>query len=101
MSEENKPIHNEKVEQSEIPPSSGKVKPPGNEQQLNTSSTDETIPEAEQPITHNPFETGKWIGLKTKEKNPKWLGGNYSATWWKRNGVWKLRSELFVTLKHY
>ena len=47
------------------------------------------------------FETGKWIGLKTKEKKPKWLGGNYSAMWWKRNGVWKLRSELFVTLKHY
>ena len=47
------------------------------------------------------FETGKWIGLKTKEKNPEWLGGNYSAMWWKRDGVWKLRSELFVTLKHY
>ena len=47
------------------------------------------------------FETGKWIGLKTKEKNPKWVGGNYSAMWWKRNGEWKLRSELFVTLKHY
>lgn len=47
------------------------------------------------------FETGKWIGLKTKEKNPKWLSGNYSAMWWKRDGVWKIRSELFVTLKHY
>jgi ketosteroid isomerase-like protein len=47
------------------------------------------------------FETGKWIGLKTKDKNPKWLGGDYSAMWWKRDGVWKLRSELFVSLKHY
>ena len=47
------------------------------------------------------FETGKWIGLKTKDKNPKWLGGNYSAMWWKRTGVWKIRSELFVSLKHY
>jgi hypothetical protein len=47
------------------------------------------------------FETGKWIGLKTNDKNPKWLGGNYSAMWLKRNGIWKLRSELFVTLKHY
>lgn len=47
------------------------------------------------------FETGKWIGLKTKEKKPKWVGGNYSAMWWKRNGIWKIRSELFVTLKHY
>jgi len=47
------------------------------------------------------FETGKWIGLKTKDKTPKWLGGNYSAMWWKRDGVWKLRSELFVTLRHY
>ena len=47
------------------------------------------------------FETGKWIGLKTLQQNPKWLGGNYSAMWWKRNGMWKLRSELFVTLKHY
>ena len=41
--EENKPIQNEE-----------EVKPPNNEQQLNNHSTDETIPEAEQPITHNP-----------------------------------------------
>ena len=41
--EENKPIHNEEFEQSEIPPSSGKVKPPNNEQPLNTPSTDEPI----------------------------------------------------------
>lgn len=47
------------------------------------------------------FETGKWIGLKTKDKNPKWIGGKYSAMWCKRNSVWKLRSELFVLLKHY
>ena len=47
------------------------------------------------------FETGKWVGLKTKEKNPKWVGGNYSAMWWKRDGIWRLRSELFVTLRHY
>ena len=47
------------------------------------------------------FETGKWIGLKTKDKSPKWIGGNYSAMWRKRDGVWKLRSELFVSLKHY
>ena len=44
--EENKPVNNEEVEQSEIPPSSGKVKPPNNpqdtlhEQQLNNPSTD-------------------------------------------------------------
>lgn len=47
------------------------------------------------------FETGKWVALKTQQKKPEWLGGNYSAMWWKRNGEWKLRSELFVTLKHY
>ena len=47
------------------------------------------------------FETGKWIALKTQQQKPEWLGGNYSAMWWKRNGEWKLRSELFVTLKHY
>ena len=52
--EENKPNPNEEVEQSEIPPSSGKVKPPNNEQPLNNPSTDETIPEAEQqPVTSN------------------------------------------------
>ncbi len=47
------------------------------------------------------FETGKWVALKIQQKKPEWLGGNYSAMWWKRNGEWKLRSELFVTLKHY
>ena len=47
--EENKPIPNEE-----------EVKPPNNpqdavhEQKLNSPSTDETIPEVEQPITHNP-----------------------------------------------
>ena len=41
--EENKPINNPEVEHSEIPTLSGKTKPPNNEQQLNTSSTDEPI----------------------------------------------------------
>ena len=47
------------------------------------------------------FETGKWVGLQTKEVHPEWIGGNYSAMWWKRAGTWKLRSELFVSLQHY
>ncbi len=41
------------------------------------------------------------LGLKQMTKTQKWLGGNYSAMWWNRGGVWKMRSELFVTLKHY
>jgi ketosteroid isomerase-like protein len=40
------------------------------------------------------WENGKWIGVNTYSK-----GGNYAAMWIKRNGVWMLKAELFVSLK--
>ena len=39
------------------------------------------------------WERGKWIGIPSYSK-----GGNYAATWIKRNGNWMLRAELFVSL---
>ena len=39
------------------------------------------------------WETGEWIAHNSYSK-----GGNYSAMWRKMDGVWKLQSELFVTL---
>lgn len=40
------------------------------------------------------WENGKWIGIHTYSK-----GGNYAAMWIKRNNVWMLKAELFVSLE--
>ncbi len=40
------------------------------------------------------WESGKWTGIHTYSK-----GGNYAAMWIKRNGIWMLKAELFVSLK--
>jgi ketosteroid isomerase-like protein len=40
------------------------------------------------------WESGKWIGIHTYSK-----GGNYAAMWIKRNDVWMLKAELFVSLE--
>jgi len=40
------------------------------------------------------WESGKWIGIHSYSK-----GGNYAAMWIKRNGIWMLKAELFVSLK--
>ncbi len=40
------------------------------------------------------WETGSWMA-----KNSYSNGGNYSAMWKKRDGVWRLKAELFVSLK--
>jgi ketosteroid isomerase-like protein len=42
------------------------------------------------------WETGTWKGMNTKSK-----GGNYAAMWNKQDNIWKLQSELFVTLSYY
>ena len=47
------------------------------------------------------FETGKWVGAKKVIPKEKIISGNYSAMWMKREGIWKLRSELFVSLNNY
>lgn len=42
------------------------------------------------------WENGTWIGINTKSK-----GGNYAAMWSKNDNIWKLQSELYVTLYYY
>ncbi len=43
-------------------------------------------------------EHGTWVGTWTTDSGHKELGGSYYATWSKVDGVWKIRSESFVTL---
>jgi len=40
------------------------------------------------------WETGIW-----KAEHSYSAGGNYSAMWCKRNGVWMIRAELFVSME--
>ena len=42
------------------------------------------------------WENGSWTGVNTKSK-----GGNYAAMWSKQDNIWKLQSELYVTLTYY
>ncbi len=44
------------------------------------------------------FESGQWVGTWTTDAGPLRTGGNYAASWAKVSGVWKIRSEVFVTL---
>lgn len=44
------------------------------------------------------IENGTWVGTRTSENGPQENGGQYTAYWRKVDGVWKIRSELFVTL---
>ena len=42
------------------------------------------------------WESGTWEGFNTKSK-----GGSYAAMWSKQDNIWKLQSELYVTLYYY
>lgn len=42
------------------------------------------------------WESGTWVGMNTKSK-----GGSYAANWSKQDDIWKLLSEMYVTLSHY
>lgn len=42
------------------------------------------------------WEVGKWTGMNTKSK-----GGNYAAQWVKKENIWKIQSEYFITLSTY
>ena len=42
------------------------------------------------------WESGTWVGMNTKSK-----GGNYAANWSKQDNIWKLQTEMYVTLSHY
>jgi ketosteroid isomerase-like protein len=43
-------------------------------------------------------ETGTWVGSWSTTDGPVRTGGRYAAMWRKVDGVWKVRSELFVAL---
>ena len=42
------------------------------------------------------WESGTWTGMNTKSK-----GGNYAAQWAKRDNIWKMQSEYYITLSTY
>lgn len=44
------------------------------------------------------WEKGTWVTLRPQTDNWNKYGGNYSAYWVKINGIWKIKSELFVRL---
>ena len=43
-------------------------------------------------------EIGSWVGSWTTPEGRQELGGRYAAHWRRIDGVWRIRSELFVTL---
>lgn len=43
-------------------------------------------------------ESGTWVGTWSTSQGPVRTGGRYSAMWRQVDGVWKVRSELFVAL---
>ena len=47
---------------------------------------------------HMASESGTWTGSWTSPRGPTQMSGAYSAMWRKRNGRWRIRSELFVAL---
>jgi ketosteroid isomerase-like protein len=56
--------------------------------------SDVTISEA-YPLA---IENGTWVGTRTDKNGPLENGGQYTASWKKVDGVWKIQSELFVGL---
>ena len=44
------------------------------------------------------IEVGTWVGSMTTANGQLKKGGRYTAGWRKVEGVWKIRSELFVAL---
>lgn len=45
------------------------------------------------------WETGTWKGYDPAQGNHSVTGGNYSAMWTSESGVWRIKSQLFVTLE--
>jgi ketosteroid isomerase-like protein len=45
------------------------------------------------------WETGSWTGRLANQSGPPLLAGRYSAQWFKQDGHWRIRSELFVALQ--
>ena len=44
------------------------------------------------------WENGIWNGYNPEKGDDSIVNGNYSAMWTKESGVWKIKSQLFVTL---
>lgn len=44
------------------------------------------------------WERGSWKGYDPETSQEHIIHGEYSAQWTKESGVWKIRSQLFVTL---
>ncbi len=45
------------------------------------------------------WEHGSWKGYDPDQGSEHLVGGNYAAMWTKASGEWKIKSQLFVTLK--
>jgi len=45
------------------------------------------------------FESGTWTARRGSADGPAVISGRYSAQWVKREGIWLIRSEVFVALK--
>jgi hypothetical protein len=43
-------------------------------------------------------ESGQWVGTWTVDGEVFEVGGSYTASWRKVDGVWKIQSEIFVSL---
>ena len=43
-------------------------------------------------------EIGTWVGTWSTSQGPVRTGGRYTAMWRQADGMWKVRSELFVAL---
>lgn len=45
------------------------------------------------------WETGNWKGYSPSIGSNAVIGGRYSAQWTRKSGIWKIASQLFVTLE--
>ena len=45
------------------------------------------------------WETGSWKGYNPSAGSDAVIGGRYSAQWIRKAGIWKIASQLFVTLE--
>jgi ketosteroid isomerase-like protein len=44
------------------------------------------------------WESGIWNGYDPEKGNNSIINGKYSAMWTKESGIWKIKSQLFVTI---
>ena len=44
------------------------------------------------------WETGVWNEFDPEKGDDSIMNGNYSAMWIKESNIWKIKSQLFVTL---